>query len=134
MSMGSRRTVRHRGIASASLRHSLLRQCAHHPVPAATSPPAIIHQPIASLTEGAALGHLGDPVLLADGSPSKLCASPHYSARASRDVESLADGLWKTLGSSICEGRFSYRGGIWQEFDADDLTFIRHALENLLEP
>ena len=64
-----------------------------------------IHQPIASLTEGAALGHLGDAVLLSDGSPSKLCASPHYSARASRDVESLADGLWKILGSSICEGR-----------------------------
>jgi len=74
-----------------------------------------------------------DAVLL-DGSPSKLCASPHYSARASRDVESLADGLWKILGSSICEGRFSYRGGIWQEFDADDLTFIRYAFENLLEP
>src|SRR5215469_6793841 len=90
-----------------------------------------IHQPIASLTEGAALGHLGDAVLLADGSPSKLCASPHYSARASRDAESLADGLWKILGSSICEGRFSYRGGIWQEFDADDLTFIRYAFENL---
>ena len=79
----------------------------------------------------AALGHLGDAVLLADGSPSKLCALPSYSARAPRDVESLADGLWK---ASICEGRFSYRGGIWQEFDADDLTFIRHAFENLLEP
>jgi hypothetical protein len=57
-----------------------------------------IHQPIASLTEGAALGQLGDAVLLSDGSPSKLCASPHYSARASRDVESLADDLWKTSG------------------------------------
>lgn len=89
-----------------------------------------IQQPLASLTGGPALGHLGDAVLLADGSASKLYAWPEYFARASRDVESLADGLWKILESSICGGRFSYRGGTWQEFDADDLAFIRRALEN----
>lgn len=88
-----------------------------------------LHQPIASLTEGAALGHLGDAILLSDGSPSKLYAWQQYFARASRDVESLADGLWNILGSSICEGRFSYRGGTWQEFDEHDLAFIRQAFE-----
>jgi hypothetical protein len=42
----------------------------------------------------------------------------------------LADGLWNILEPSICGGRFSYRGGTWQEFDVHDLTFIRRALEN----
>ena len=89
-----------------------------------------LHQPIASLMEGKALGHLGDAVLLSDGSPSKLYAYPQYFARASRDVESMADGLWNILGSSISEGRFSYRGGTWQKFDPDDVTFIDRAFEN----
>lgn len=89
-----------------------------------------LHQPIARLMEGTSLGHLGDATLLPDGSPSKLYAWPQYFARASRDVESMADGLWNILGPSICEGRFSYRGGSWQKFDRDDLTFIRRAFEN----
>lgn len=89
-----------------------------------------LHQPIASLTEGAALGHLGDAILLPDGLPSKLYAWPQYFAGASRDVESLVDGLWTILGSSIREGRFSYRGGSWQQFNEQDLTFIRRAFED----
>jgi len=89
-----------------------------------------LHQPITSLTKGEALGHLGDAVLLSDGSPSKLYAWPQYFAQASRDVESLAGGLWNILESSICEGRFSYRGSTWQEFDEHDLAFIRQASEN----
>jgi hypothetical protein len=88
-----------------------------------------LHQPIISLTEGGALGHLGDAVLLSDGSRSKLYAWPHYFARVSRDVESLADELWNILEPSILGGRFSYRGGTWQEFDEDDLAFIRRAFE-----
>lgn len=87
-----------------------------------------LHQPIASLTEEA-MGHLGDAVLLSDGSPSKLYAWAQYFARTSRDVNSLADGLWNILGSSICEGRFSYRDGTWQEFNDHDLAFIRRAFE-----
>jgi len=86
-------------------------------------------QPIASLT-GGALGFLGDPILLPDGSPSKLYAWPQYFSGASRDVESLADGLWKILGPSICEGWFSYRRGTWQEFNNDDLAFIGRAFTN----
>ncbi len=90
-----------------------------------------LHQPIASLTDGAlGLGLLGDPVLLPDGSPSKLYAWPQYFAGASRDVESLADGLWMILGLSICEGRFSYRGGTWQEINGDDLALIDRAFKN----
>lgn len=88
-----------------------------------------LHQPIASLIQGDALGHLGDAVLLSGGSPSKLYAWPQYFARASRDVESLADGLWNILESSICKGQFSYRGRTWQEFNEHDLAFIRQALK-----
>jgi len=88
-----------------------------------------IHQPRMSLTQGA-LGLLGDPVLHADGSPSNLYAWPEYFARASHDVESLADGLWGILGGAICEGRFSYRGGAWYGFDTNDLEFIARALSN----
>lgn len=88
---------------------------------------ADLRQPRASLSDGA-VGHLGDPILLPDGSPSKLYASPQYFARDTRDVESLADGLWKLLGPAICEGRFSRRTGTWQEFNEDDLEFIRRAL------
>ncbi len=89
-----------------------------------------LRQPRASLVEVGALGHLGEAVLLADGSPSKLYAWRQYFARPSRDVESLADGLWNILESPISEGRFSYRGGTWQEFNEDDLRFIRRAFEN----
>lgn len=89
-----------------------------------------LRQPRASLAEVGALGHLGDAVLLSDGSPSKLYAWRQYFARPSRDIESLGDGLWNLLESSISEGRFSYRGGTWQKFDEDDLAFIRRAFEN----
>lgn len=88
-----------------------------------------IHQPRASLTDGAT-GHLGDRVLRSDSAPSRLYAWPQYFAQASRDVDSLADGLWRILGAAICDGRFSYRGGTWQEFDMDDLEFIARALTN----
>lgn len=88
-----------------------------------------IHQPRASLTDGA-IGHLGDPVVRGDGSPSKLYAWPQYFARTSRDLESLADELWRVLGAAICDGRFSYRGGTWQKFDMHDLEFIARALRN----
>jgi hypothetical protein len=89
-----------------------------------------LQQPIASLTEGTALGHLGDAILRSGGSPSKLYAWPQCFARDSRDVESLVDSLWNILGSSVCEVRFSYRGGTWQKFDEHDLAFIRRAFEN----
>jgi hypothetical protein len=86
-------------------------------------------QPRVSLSDGA-VGHLGNPVLLPNGSPSKLYASPQYFARDTRDVESLADGLWKLLGPAICEGHFSRRTDTWQEFSVDDLEFIERALND----
>jgi len=86
-----------------------------------------LHQPTIRLL-GNGLGQ-GDAVPPSDGSRSNLYAWPQYFARVSRDVESLADGLWSILEPSILGGRFSYRGGTWQEFNEDDLAFIRRAFE-----
>jgi hypothetical protein len=72
----------------------------------------------------------GDAVLLADGAPSRLFAWPQYFERAGRDVESLAEGLWRVLGASIADGRYSYRSGEWQTFNEDDLAFIDRALKD----
>jgi hypothetical protein len=85
-------------------------------------------QPRASLTDGA-MGHLGDAVLRPDGSSSSLYASPAYFAGASRDVESLADGLWNILGASISQGGFSYRDGTWQKFAPYEEEFIDRAFK-----
>ena len=86
-----------------------------------------LHQPTMRLM-GNGLGQ-GDAVPPSDGSRSNLYAWPQYFARVSRDVESLADGLWNILEPSILGGRFSYRGGTWQEFNEDDLAFIRRAFD-----
>jgi hypothetical protein len=88
-----------------------------------------MHQPRASLTDGA-MGHLGDVVLLQDGSASKLYAVPQYFARPARDIRSLTDGLWGILGDAISRACYSYRTGDWQPFDNDDRQFIGRALQD----
>jgi hypothetical protein len=90
---------------------------------------ADIHQPRASLTDGA-MGHLGDSVLGPDGSPSHLYASPAYFMGAGRNVESLTDGLWAILGSDIAQGNYSYREGAWRGFADFELEFIDRALKD----
>jgi len=63
-----------------------------------------------------------------DGAPSTLYASLRYFVPASHDVESLAEGLWKELGTAISQGRFSYRNGSWHEFAEFEVEFINRAL------
>ena len=91
---------------------------------------ANLKQPITSLT-GGPVGLIGDPILLPDGSASKLYAWPHYFETSSHDIESLTEGLWKILGRSISEGLYSFRDGTWKEFNGDDLAFIRRALKEM---
>ena len=89
----------------------------------------IIHQPRASLTDGA-MGHLGEAVLSSDGSKSHLYASPHYFAVASREVESLTNGLWAILGSPISNGQFTYRDADWRSYEPYERDFIKRAKKN----
>ncbi len=90
-----------------------------------------LRQPIAALisTTAAAGSSLGEPIATHGGLPPKLYAWPEYFADDSRDVGSLGRALWVVFGTPICEGRFSYRDGAFQLFDASDLEFIQRALE-----
>jgi hypothetical protein len=64
-------------------------------------------------------------------SPSRsnraLYCEPIYGSEV-RDIASLAVALWGLYGQVISDGRFSYRAGEWQAFDAGELERIAASL------
>jgi len=92
-----------------------------------------LRQPVAAAffgTTAAGNSSLGEPISSREALPPKLYAWPQYFANESRDVQSLATALWGVFGTPICAGRFSYRDGAFQPFDASDLEFIQRALKH----
>lgn len=88
---------------------------------------ADMHQPRASLTDGA-MGHLGDAVTNPDASPSTLYASSDCILESVQRSRAPSDGLWAILGSTIAQGKYSYRDGTWHECADLELKFIERAL------
>lgn len=91
-----------------------------------------LRQPVAAALSGTpalADASLGEAIAFHGGAASRLYVWPEYFSDESRGLESVTVALWRVFGRPICEGKFSYRAGAFQPFDADDLWFIRRAFE-----
>jgi len=70
----------------------------------------------------------GRPIPPSGGGRAVLFASHEGSGGGGTTADALISAIWSECADAVDQGRFSCRGKIFQEFDANELKFIHAAL------